>query len=406
MTAHTAPHLSPAALSYLVPGLGHLLTGQEGTGVKSLALVGVAWTLLVSALSGASLPVTALSLLAVVLIHVGAGQTAVTGAARAQSAEHERVARRTQRRWSTLASAGVIAVLGFLALRWAAALPGWAEVQRNLPFFLMGRVRAEEFDLVRWRLWGLALPFVGLLGAWGLSRLPRMPLWGPALVAGGGLLAGIALLWPLLLPETVLGGFALSLVLTLLAITLAAPLGLIAGVMRVSTYAVIRGIARGYIDLFRAIPLIVWIFGAYLLLPYLLGEGTQFASVVIALAAFTGAYLGEIVRAGIQSLPRGQSEAARSLGLSGTQTMTRVVLPQAIRLMVPPLLGQFISLFKDTSLVSIIGMTELAGAGRITANRLVSATFEIYLVVALVYFVFASAMSTVAARLERMPGQR
>lgn len=398
--------MNPAALSFLVPGAGHLLTGQVAGGLRSAALAAFAWLLVARTLGGGlSVPLAA-CLAAALVVHVGAGLSAQSGARAAQSAAASRRARKDQRRWSTLSSAAVtLAVLSLFAT-WALSLPGWHEVGRNLPFFLMGKVRAEEYDPVRWRLIGLTVPLLGGLIAWGLSRAPRVPAWLPALSVAAGMVGGSAVLWPLLAPETVLGGFALTLVLTTLALTLAAPLGLLAGVMRVSTLPVIRVIATAYIDLLRAVPLIVWVFGSFLLLPYLLGNGTQFLAVVLALAAFTGAYVGEIVRAGIQSLPRGQSEAARSLGLSGTQTMLSVVLPQALRVMVPPLLGQAITLFKDTSLVSIVGMAELAGAGRITANRLVGATFEIYLTVALLYFLVASILSVIASRLERAPGRR
>lgn len=405
MTRRTRP-AAQATLAYLLPGLGQFLTGQTDTGVKALLLALVTWALLLHVLQAGLSPVTPLALAAVMLVHVGAGQTAVTGAARLGSAAAERRARDAQRRWSTLASAGLVATLLALFLVWAIRLPGWEEVRRNLPFLLMGRLRAEEFDPVRWRLWGLALPFAMGGLAFGVGRLLRRPVWLPAGLTLTGLFGGLALLWPLLVPETVLGGLALSLVLTLLAVTLAAPLGLLAGILRVSTLPVLRLIATGYIDLFRAVPLIVWVFGAFLLLPYVLGEGTGFLSVVLALAAFTGAYLGEIVRAGIQGLPAGQAEAARSLGLSGTQTLTAVVLPQALRRMVPPLAGQVITLFKDTSLVGIIGLLDLAGAGRITGNRLVTATFEIYLTVAALYFLFAFLLERVSLRLERAPGTR
>lgn len=398
--------MNPSALSYLVPGLGHLLTRQIATGVRSALLAALAWTLTLRTLhAGLSLPLV-LCAVAALVVHVGAGLSARSGAHSGETAAATRRARSDQRRWSTLSSAAVTAAVLSLVVAWALGLPGWHEVGRNLPFFLMGKVRAEEYDPVRWRLIGLSFPLLGGLIAWGLARVPRLPVWLPVLSVTLGLILSSAVLWPLLAPETVLGGFALTLVLTTLALTLAAPLGLLAGVMRVSTLPVIRVIATAYIDLLRAVPLIVWVFGSFLLLPYLLGSGTQFLAVVLALAAFTGAYVGEIVRAGIQSLPRGQSEAARSLGLSGTQTMLSVVLPQALRAMVPPLLGQTITLFKDTSLVSIVGMAELAGAGRITANRLVGATFEIYLTVALLYFLIASGLSVIASRLERAPGRR
>ncbi|GAA5438502.1 amino acid ABC transporter permease [Deinococcus aquaticus] len=396
--------MNAAGLSFLVPGLGHLLTRQTSGGVKSALLATLTWTLVVRTLPGGFSVPLLLCLAAALVVHAGAGLSARSGAHRGESAAATRRARADQRRWSTLSSAAVVLALLGLTVQWALSLPGWSEISRNLPFFLMGKLRSGEYDPLRWRLSGLLLPALGLLLAWALSRVRHMPVWPPALSVALGLVSGSAVLWPLLVPETVLGGFALSVVLTFLALTLAVPLGLLAGIMRVSTLPVIRLIATVYIDLFRAVPLIVWVFGAFLLLPYMLGTGTQFPSVVLALATFTGAYFAEIVRAGIQSLPQGQSEAARSLGLTGTQTMLRVVLPQALRRMVPPLLGQTITLFKDTSLVSIVGMAELAGTGRITANRLVSATFEIYLAISLLYFLVASALSVVADRLERAPG--
>lgn len=404
-----------AALSFLLPGLGHLLTRQFAAGIRSFLLAALIWTLTVSVSRDGPLLLTALCAAAAVTAHVGAGISARSGAAaHGQTgpalAAANRAARQDQRRWSTLSSAAAATAVLAVTLHWAVTLPGWSETLRNVPFFLIGRLRAEEYDPLRWRLIGLALPAAGALIAWTLGRVRRagrpLPAWPGALSVTAGLVGCAVITWPLLMPETVLGGFALSLVLTVLALLLAAPIGLIAGVLRVSRLPLLRLLATAYIDLLRAVPLIVWVFAAFLLLPYLLGNGTQFLAVVLALAGFTGAYFGEIVRAGLQALPPGQNEAARSLGLSGTQTMRLVVLPQALRLMIPPLLGQTITLFKDTSLVSIVGLVELAGAGRITANRLVTSTFEIYLLISLLYFAVAAALSAAAARLERAPHRR
>jgi len=118
-----------------------------------------------------------------------------------------------------------------------------------------------------------------------------------------------------------------------------------------------------------------------------------------AFVIFEAAYFGEIVRAGVMSVPRGQVEAAHSLGLSGVQTMTTVVLPQALRNMVPSLVTQMIVLFKDTSLASIIGYVDLTKAAQIVNNREIR-PFELYLFIALVYWTFAYSMSRVARRFE------
>jgi general L-amino acid transport system permease protein len=124
------------------------------------------------------------------------------------------------------------------------------------------------------------------------------------------------------------------------------------------------------------------------------------------MTVFTSAYVAEIVRAGIQSVPRGQAEAARAVGLSAVQTMRHIILPQAIRNMIPALVGQFISLFKDTSLAVIIGLTELVGTGRalLAITAYLHDVREVYIFLILIYFVFAYSMSYASRRLESRLG--
>ena len=126
----------------------------------------------------------------------------------------------------------------------------------------------------------------------------------------------------------------------------------------------------------------------------------EYGVALTAFVVFEAAYFGEIVRAGIQSVPRGQVEAATALGLTRAQSMRFVVLPQAIRNMVPSLVTQMIVLFKDTSLASIIGYVDLTKAAQIVNNREIR-PFELYLFIAVVYFVFTYSMSRIAARFER-----
>ncbi len=397
------PSVQPAStsalswLSYLVPGLGQLLLGHTLLGVQFLATAALVWLIAWPLLqSGAAFSIV-LALIAVVALHLGAGLTAAADARRRLGAEQAHAAQNVYKRWSVIVALAVVVLIAGLLLRWIVTLPSWNEVQRNFLFLLIGRFRSDQFADQLWRLWGFAALAAGVGAAFGMAQLKVRNGWIPLLL---GAAIGIVLLFPTVSPQVSIGGLALSLILAILGILGAIPLGLLFGVGRTNTLPVIRGISVGYIELFRSLPFITVIFWFFIFVPYVLGEGTQFWAVVSALSLFTGAYVAEIVRAGIQALPSGQSEAARALGLSGTQTMLQVVLPQAVRNMIPPLVGQFISLFKDTSLVSIVGLIELAGAGRITANRLVTATFEIYLTVALLYFVFAYLLSLLARRLE------
>lgn len=176
-------------------------------------------------------------------------------------------------------------------------------------------------------------------------------------------------------------------------------IGLIAGLMKVSKNYTVSTLAAIYVEIIRGTPLLVQIFIAYFFFGTVFNLDRNVAGIG-ALALFAGAYVAEIIRSGIQSIARGQMEAARSLGMSLPQAMIDIILPQAFKRILPPLSGQFISLIKDSSLVSVIAITDLTKSGReiITSTF---ATFEIWLVVAAMYLIVTSVLSQFVFYLER-----
>jgi len=176
-------------------------------------------------------------------------------------------------------------------------------------------------------------------------------------------------------------------------------LGLVTGLCRISKNYTLRGLASLYVELIRGTPLLVQIFIFYFFIGTVLNLDRMVAGVG-ALGIFAGAYIAEIIRAGIQSIPRGQMEAARSLGMTVPQAMRHIILPQAFKRTLPPLAGQFISLIKDSSLVSVIAITDLTKSGRevITSSF---ATFEVWFTVAALYLIVTSLLSQVVFWMER-----
>ena len=184
------------------------------------------------------------------------------------------------------------------------------------------------------------------------------------------------------------------------AIVLGSVLGTLVGLARLSRRRWLNWPAKVYVELFRGVPLVMVIFWFWFMIPALVGKSLPEYSVALAaFVIFEAAYLAEIVRAGIQSVPRGQVEAATATGLSDVRLMRHVILPQALRNMIPALVTQFIVLVKDTSLASIIGYVELTKAAQIVNNREIR-PFELYLFIALVYWLCSYSMSRYARRLE------
>lgn len=193
-------------------------------------------------------------------------------------------------------------------------------------------------------------------------------------------------------------GLVTTLQLSILALLFALPIGLLAGLGRVSTNPAARNLAATYVELIRGTPLLVQIFIFYFFIGTVLSLSRMTAGVA-ALAIFTGAYIAEIVRAGIESIPKGQMEAARSLGMSYPQAMRHVILPQALRRTLPPMAGQLINLIKDSSLVSVIAITDLTKAGREVVNSTFS-PFEVWFTVAAMYLALTAGLSLLIRRLE------
>jgi His/Glu/Gln/Arg/opine family amino acid ABC transporter permease subunit len=196
---------------------------------------------------------------------------------------------------------------------------------------------------------------------------------------------------------TFVGG---TLRLALPAMVLGFILGIFVGLARLARSVWIHLPATVYVEFFRGVPLVMVIFWFWFIVPVFMGKALPEYSVALAaFVIFEAAYLGEIVRAGIQSVPHGQIEAAAATGLTRGQTMRYVILPQALRNMIPALVTQFIVLLKDTSLASIIGYVDLTKAAQIVNNREIR-PFELYLFIAVVYWSCSYAMSRYARRLE------
>lgn len=199
-----------------------------------------------------------------------------------------------------------------------------------------------------------------------------------------------------------LGGLSFSIMMSVIAISISFFIGLVVGLGRMSSSNLFRIPCMGYIEFIRGNPLIIVIFWVYFFIPVFFDTFISvFWSATIALTVFTGAYIAEIVRGGIQNIPSGQFEAAYSTGLNYFQTMRRIILPQALKQMIPAIVGQFIAIFKDTSLAFVIGVMELTYVAQILNNRLMVYPFEIYTTIAVLYFICCYAMSVLAARLEK-----
>lgn len=204
-------------------------------------------------------------------------------------------------------------------------------------------------------------------------------------------------------------GMTFTLTLTGLAAAGGIVFGTLLAMMRLSSYKALSLVATGYVNLMRSIPLLLVIFWFYFLVPYIGAWMTgasrpiqvgAFASTVITFTMFEAAYYSEIMRAGIQSIPRGQVSAGYALGLDYWQTMAKIVLPQAFRNMIPILLTQTIILFQDTSLVYVLSITDFLGAASKVAQR-DGRLVEMYLFAALVYFVISFGLSVVVKRLQQ-----
>jgi len=194
-------------------------------------------------------------------------------------------------------------------------------------------------------------------------------------------------------------GFVLTLKISIASTFFGIIIGTVVGIARLSKEPVTKGLSLAYVEVIRNTPLLVQIYIIYFFVGAML-RLSAFAAGTAALSIFAGAYVGEIVRAGIQSIHKGQMEASRSLGMSYANAMRYIILPQAFKRIIPPLAGQFISLIKDSSLVSVIALADLMFQGQQAVARTYHA-FEIYFTVAFLYLVMTFTLSMATQYIER-----
>jgi general L-amino acid transport system permease protein len=280
----------------------------------------------------------------------------------------------------------------------------WAVITEKHRFILFGTYPYEQ----QWRPLVCILLFIGLYVVSAQRRFWRKEL---ALVWVGVLALIGALMWggfaglPYV-PQERWGGLVITLILSTFGIAFAFPLAVLVALGRRSKMPAIKMLCVVYVELIRGVPLISLLFMASVMFPLFLPEGMNIDKLLRAQAAiilFAAAYLAEVIRGGLQALSRGQYEAADALGLSYWHKTGFIILPQALRLVIPPLVNTFIGMFKDTSLVLIIGIFDLLTAGKTAVVEPAWQGFgiEVYVFVGLIYFVFCFAMSRYSQGLER-----
>lgn len=280
----------------------------------------------------------------------------------------------------------------------------WAVIGDKLRFILFGAYPYAQ----QWRPALCVLLFLGLYAVSADRRFWRREL---AYLWLGVLVVIFALMWGgfagmRAVPDDQWGGLPITLILATFGLAASFPLAVVVALGRRSQQLpAVRLLCILYVELIRGVPLISLLFMASVMFPLFMPEGMDPDKLLRAQAAiilFAAAYLAEVVRGGLQALPRGQYEAADALGLGYWQKMRLVVLPQALRLVIPPLVNTFIGFFKDTSLVLIIGITDLLTAGKVALADPVWTGFapEVYLFLAAIYFAFCFAMSRYSRGLE------
>ena len=280
----------------------------------------------------------------------------------------------------------------------------WAVVREKHRFMLFGTYPYDE----HWRPALACLLFVALYIVSAMRRFWRKEL---VLIWVGMLTAIAVLMWGGVLgmtfvPQDRWGGLPITLILATFGLAFAFPLAILVALGRRSKLPAIKALCVLYVELIRGVPLISLLFMASVMFPLFLPEGMNIDKLLraqIAIILFAGAYLAEVVRGGLQALSKGQYEAAEALGLSYWQKTGFIILPQALRLVIPPLVNTFIGFFKDTSLVLIIGIFDLLTAGKTAIIEPMWQGFavEVYVTVGLIYFVFCFAMSQYSGSLER-----
>lgn len=285
----------------------------------------------------------------------------------------------------------------------------WGAIGEKYRLVVFGRYPYDE----QWRPLVATLLMVALLAASCVRPLWRrwlVLLWAAVLAAFFVLMGGgVAGLTPV--TTDLWGGLPLTIMLATLSIACAFPLSILVALGRRSQLPAIRSLCTLYVELIRGVPLISVLFMASFMFPLFMPQGVTvdvLLRVLVGITLFAAAYMAEVVRGGLQAIPRGQVEAAQSLGLSYWQTQRKIVLPQALALVVPGVMNNFISIFKDTSLVTIVSLYELTGATGLAFNSDADwrpFKIEAYLFIAAIYFAFCFAMSRYSLWIEKQLGR-
>ena len=345
----------------------------------------------------------------------------------------------------------ILVFKGFLT--WAFTEAEWGVIPANLQLFAVGSYPREQI----WRVWSVIYVLAVLLGLsagiWGslvhrfafilggvfltCAVLPfqlstRGLFLGVVAVIGCSLFLGrdrknlrrwILVGWILSFPIIMMllrgfgknavrtnnwGGLLLTLILAVVGIVVSFPLGVFLALGRQSKLPAIRWISTAYIETVRGVPLITILFMGSVLIPIFIPDFSinQVLRMMIGITLFSAAYMAENIRGGLQAIPTGQYEAAQAVGLNYIHTMLFIILPQALRSVIPAIVGQFIALFKDTSLVAIIGLIDLLGVAKtvIADPNWLGLQAEVYLFAAVIYFVVSYSMSYVSKEIETSLG--
>ncbi len=304
------------------------------------------------------------------------------------------------------------AVIGFTWAAWVKTKEKTAYVLLAIPVFL-----ALLPFTINIRLMILALDLFGLLGfALGRGSNPKIKNWSIASLllyfpVGILIIRGFTAeegFMPVVSPD-LWGGLMLTILLAVIGIIFSFPIGVSLALGRQSKLPIVSWICITFIELVRGVPLITILFMMDLMLPLFLPAGIRVEGVIrafVAITLFSAAYMAENVRGGLQSIPRGQYEAAHALGLSGFTTMSFIILPQALRAVIPILVSQFIGLLKDTTLVMILSLFDVLGIGKSVLGNpdYIGTAKEVYIFVAALFWVLSYALSYASQRLETSLG--
>lgn len=351
------------------------------------------------------------------------------------------------------------AITGFIS--WATTLAEWQVIEVNLPLLMVGRYPRDQY----WRIWLIVGIICSLSGfSWGVIARKVATLFTLPVLIFIAVLPSILLLIPVTIPFKLLlvgmvilvigtawlgkklgrnntnlgkylsfgwfiifllilwliggglglksvstndwGGLILTILMAIISIFLSFPLGVLLALGRQSTLPVIKIFSIGYIEIIRGLPLISILFMGQIMIPLFLPDGMRpdrILRAILGLTLFSSAYLAENIRGGLQSVPRGQTEAAKALGLNTPLSLGLIVLPQALKVAIPSIVGQFISLFQDTTLLAIVGLVELLGISRsiLAQPQFLGDYAEVYLFDGILFWIICYAMSVGSRQLEK-----